>query len=85
MVSVGYSLVVVKYWHLIDMSSLVENKALGCPGFSSCGAWAYLPPSMWNLPRTGIEPTYHALAVNSQPPDNQGSPVLGLSCGTQDL
>ena len=28
-VSVGYSLVVVKYWLLIDMSSLVENKALG--------------------------------------------------------
>ena len=30
-------------------------------GLSSCGAWAQLPHSMWNLPRPGIKPMSPAL------------------------
>ena len=29
---------------------------------SSCGAWAFLPQSMWNLPGPEIEPMSPALA-----------------------
>ena len=31
-------------------------------GFRSWGAWAWLLPGMWNLPRPGIEPMSPALA-----------------------
>ena len=33
-----------------------------CSGFSCRGPWAWLLPSMWNLPRPGIEPVSSALA-----------------------
>ena len=36
--------------------------ALECLGFRSCGTWAWLPCSMWDLPRPRIEPMSHALA-----------------------
>ena len=31
-------------------------------GHSSCGAWAYLPHGMWDLPGPGIQPVSPALA-----------------------
>ena len=31
-------------------------------GHRSCGAWAYLPPGMWDLPGPGIQPVSPALA-----------------------
>ena len=44
---------------LIVVTALV---ALGCAGFSSCGARALLVQGMWNLPGPGIEPVSPALA-----------------------
>ena len=35
---------------------------LGCISFRSCGTWAYLPRSMWDLLGPGIEPVSPALA-----------------------
>ena len=39
-----------------------SSRDLGCAGFSSCGTWAYMLCSVWNLPRPGIEPMCPALA-----------------------
>ena len=49
---------------LIAVASLVADgaQALEHTGFSSCGAWAQLPHSMWDLPRSGVEPMSSALA-----------------------
>ena len=42
---------------------------------SSCGKWALLLRSMWDLPRLGIEPVSPALASNFLPRSHQGSPM----------
>ena len=45
--------------------------ALRHTGFSSFGSWAYLLCSMWDLPRSGIEPQSPAMAggvCTSEPP-----------------
>ena len=42
---------------------------------SSCGAWALLSLSTWNLSRPGMEPMSLALAGDSLPLSHQGSPV----------
>ena len=39
--------------------------ALGHSDFSSCGAWAQLPGSKWDLPGPGIELVSLALQVDS--------------------
>ena len=36
--------------------------ALGCAGFRSSGAWAWLPRIVWNLPGPGIKPTCPVLS-----------------------
>ena len=36
-------------------------EALEHAGFDSCGAWAEVLSSTWNLPRPGIEPRFPAL------------------------
>ena len=41
---------------------LLWSKGSRCAGFSSCGAWAQLFHSMWDLPRPGLEPMSPALA-----------------------
>ena len=43
-------------------------------GFSSCGAWAWLPCGMWNLPEPGIEPV--SPAVDAYPLYHQGGPQM---------
>ena len=40
---------------------LLQRIGSGHAHFSSCGAWAKLPCSMWNLPGPGIEPMSFAL------------------------
>ena len=57
MVNGGYSPVALLGF-LIAVTSLV---ALGCVGFSSCGAQALLVQGMWNLPGPGVEPVSPAL------------------------
>ena len=56
MVSVGYSLVVVKYWLLIDMSSLVENKALGVQASVVVVHGLTCPPACGIFPERGLNP-----------------------------
>ena len=46
-------------------ASRCRIQALGCLGFSTCGAWAQLPHGMWNLPRPRIEPLSPTLAGGS--------------------
>ena len=65
----GYFLVVVRGL-LIGVASLVAERGIWSPwasimavrGLRSCGPQASLPLSMWNLPRSGIEPMPPALA-----------------------
>ena len=48
-------------------------------GFSSCGAWAWLPRGMWDLPGPGIKPTFPALAggfLTTGPPEKSKDCVL---------
>ena len=52
----GFSL-----WWLLLLQSLGSR----CAGFSSCGAQASLPLSMWDLPEPEIEPVSLALAGGS--------------------
>ena len=57
----GYSLL----WCLgfsLQWPLLLQSTGSSRAGFSSCGTWAYLPHSMWNLPRPGIETMSPALA-----------------------
>ena len=53
--SEGYSLLAVRRL-LTAVSSLVAAHGLWSLGFSSCGAWAQLLQSVWDLPRPGIAP-----------------------------
>lgn len=48
--------------------------------FSSCGTWALLPRSMWDLPRSGWNPYTLYWQVDSQTLNHQGSPrwLLGI-------
>ena len=49
---------------------------------SSCGAWALLPQSMWNLPGPEIEPMSPALAggfLTTGPPGKSWSSDVKLS------
>ena len=59
--SVGCSLVGV-HRLFIAVASLVAEQALERVDFSSSSAQAWLPHSMWNLLRPGIEPVSPALA-----------------------
>ena len=43
----------------------------------SCGTWAQLLGSMWDLSGSGIEPTSPALVVDSLPLSQQGKPTSG--------
>ena len=43
-------------------ASLVAEHSLQMPRLSSCGSWAQLLHSMWDLPRPGLEPVSPALA-----------------------
>ena len=49
---------------------------LGCVGFRSCGAWAWLLCGMWDLPRPGIKPVSPTLAggfLSTVPPEKSNS------------
>ena len=48
-------------------------------GLSSCSLWAYLLPSIWNLPGPGIEPMFPALAGGLLSTEPQGSPLIAFS------
>ena len=41
--------------------SCCRAQAQGCMGFNSCSSWAQLPQSMWDFPRSRIEPVSLAL------------------------
>ena len=43
---------------------------------TSCGAWAWLPGGVWDLPGPEIETVSLALAGRFQPLDYRGRPVL---------
>ena len=45
-----------------EAASLVAKHSSRACGLRSCGTWAQLPNSMWNLPRPGIEAMSPALA-----------------------
>ena len=60
-VSRGYSLVEL-HGLLVAVASPCGAWSLGHVGFSSCGAWAQLPCSLWGLPGPGIEPGFSVLA-----------------------
>ena len=47
---------------------------------SSCGAWAYLPPSVWNLPRSGLSPCLLHWREDSLPLSHEGSPSRSFVC-----
>ena len=47
---------------LTVMASLVAEHRLQTHRVSSCGSWAQLLRSMWDLPRPGLEPVSPALA-----------------------
>ena len=70
--SEGYSLVVV-YGLLFVVGSLVGART---PEYrlSSCGTWASLPSSMWNLPGPGTEPLSPASAGRLLTTGPPGSP-----------
>ena len=65
-----------------------RTRALGCEGFSSwgswalehrlnsCGALAYLLCSMWDLPRSGIEPVSPVLAGRVFTTEPTGKPLM---------
>ena len=64
-------------------ASLVAARGLsGCGSLalehrlSSCGAWAWLPPSMWGFPGSGIKPVSPALAGGFFTLSLQGSPQV---------
>ena len=79
MVNGGYSPVALLGF-LIAVTSLV---ALGCVGFSSCGAQALLVQGMWNLPGPGIEPVSPALAgrfLTTVSPGNSYIPMGDTKC-----
>ena len=66
----GYSLLLV-HRLLIAVASLIVGVGSWHTGFGSCGAWAYLPHHMWNLPGPGIKPMSLALAgrvLSTAPP-----------------
>ena len=48
-------------WTSHVLASLAAQ-ALGCAGFSSCAARAWLPCGTWNLPGPEIKPVFSALA-----------------------
>ena len=79
--SVGCSLVGV-HRLFIAVASLVAEQALERVDFSSSSAQAWLPHSMWNLPRPGIEPVSPALAggfLTTGPPVKSLTLVFFLS------
>ena len=63
-------------WFLIAVASLVAVHRL-----SSCVALAYLPCSMWDLPRPGIKPMPPALAggfFTTGPPGKSEAGILSV-------
>ena len=71
----GYSLVVV-HGLLVTAAFFVD---LGARASVSCGAWAWLSRSMWDLAGPGIEPVFPALAgrfLTTEPPGK--SPFIVL-------
>ena len=54
---------------------------------SSCGAWAYLLGSMWDLPGSGIEPMTPALAagfLSTEPPGKPQSNIFNMEANIQE-
>ena len=47
---------------LTAVASLIVSIGSSMHGFSTCGAWLQLPGSVWNCPRSGIEPVSPAWA-----------------------
>ena len=84
----GFSLVVVRGATLCGGVSCCRAQAVGHVGFSSrssrapehrvnsCGVWASLLCSTWDLPASGIEDTSPALAGGFLSVSHQGSPYM---------
>ena len=68
-------LVVAVRWLLTAVAFLFEEHRLYSAGFSSCGTQAWWLCSMWNLPRSGIEPMSPALAGKFYPREPPGKPL----------
>ena len=77
----GYSLVAVHRLP-IEVASLVAEHRLG-----SCGTWALLLQSMWDLPGSGLEPWSHLLywQLDSLPLSCQEALLYVFSCKTFNL
>ena len=64
---------------LTIVASLVAEHRLQTRRLSSCGSWAQLLRSMWDLPRPGLEPVSPALAgrfSTTVPPGKPTSCIL---------
>ena len=48
-------------------------------GLSRCGAWAWLPRGMWDLPEPGMEPTSPALAGRFLATGSPGRPYISFN------
>ena len=83
----GVSFLKVNYlWLRRAFAATRRARALGYPGFRSCGpqalehrlrsrgAWASLPRGMWGLPGAGIEPVSPALPGGLFPTEPAGKP-----------
>ena len=67
---------------LTVVASLVAEHRLQTRRLSSCGSWAQLLCSMWDLPRPGLEPMSPALAgrfSTTAPPGKPNSSVFNFS------
>ena len=85
----GFSCWGAQFWSTRTLA-LVAHGLSSCSSWgleqrlNSCGAWAWLPDGMWDLPRSGIEPCLLRWHVDSLPLNHQGSPkVFWLAQTTQ--
>ena len=73
------SLQASQVWWLL----LLQSTGSRHTGINSCGTWAYLPLSMWNLPQPGIEPSSPALACRFLTPGPAGKSLYCLENPSQ--
>jgi len=68
-------------WLFCDPTDCIAHQALLSVRLPRQEYWSGLPfPSPWDLPDPGIEPSSHALQVDSLPLSHQGSPVYTYMC-----
>ena len=69
-------LFIVVHGPLTITASLVAEHGLQTRRLSSCGSWAQLLRSMWDLPRPGLEPVSPALAGGLSTAAPPGKPCI---------